>query len=186
MPSQMPSQQPAQAPSQALPPNPPKGVLVPAAPPDPNHPFTPLPALGLQQITPDILELITLEGTFSDSVAKGGGRAFASWFAPDGITLSNGKPPVTGHDNIAATATWDPKDYQLTWFAEGAQMGPSKDTGFTWGHYDAVIKSPDGTSSKASGRYITFWKKVKAADGKREWKVALDASAEEPPNAIVP
>ena len=34
----------------------------------------------------------------------------------------------------------------------------------------------DGKSTTLTGRYITFWKKVKG-----EWKVALDASANEPP-----
>jgi ketosteroid isomerase-like protein len=148
--------------------------------------FTPMPSLSLRQLSPEVIELVNLEGAFSDAVAKGGGPAFASWFADDGVALSNGKPPVSGRDNIAATATWSPKDYQLTWFAEGAQMGPSKETGFTWGHYDAVVYSPDGTSKKASGRYITFWKKVKTSSGKKEWKVALDASADEPPDTTIP
>jgi ketosteroid isomerase-like protein len=55
-------------------------------------------------------------------------------------------------------------------------MGPSNDTGFTWGHYDATTLDKDGKSTVTGGRYITFWKKVKG-----EWKVALDASANEPP-----
>ena len=55
-------------------------------------------------------------------------------------------------------------------------MGPSNDTGFTWGHYDATTIAKDGKSTTATGRYFTFWKKVHG-----EWKVALDASANEPP-----
>jgi ketosteroid isomerase-like protein len=122
------------------------------------------------------LELVKLEGEFSDAVAKGGGAAFAAWFADDGITLQNGKSPVRGREAIAAVATWDPKSYQLIWYAEGAQMGPSNDSGFTWGHYDATSTDKDGHIATVSGRYITVWKKV---GGK--WKVALDASANEAP-----
>jgi ketosteroid isomerase-like protein len=127
-------------------------------------------------LSPGQLELVKLEGEFSDAVAKGGGAAFAGWFADDGVTLQNGKSPVLGRAAIAAVANWDPKNYQLSWYAEGAQMGPSNDTGFTWGHYDATSTDKDGHIATVSGRYITFWKKVAG-----KWKVAMDASANEAP-----
>ncbi len=144
-----------------------------AAPQTPKHTLIPLPALP-----PGVMELLKLEADFADAVSKGGGKAFSSWFADDAVTLNNGQPAVLGRVAIAATADWNPKDYQLTWFAQGAQMGPSNDTGFTWGHYDAVSIGKDGKKTTQSGRYFTFWKKV---DGK--WKVALDASANEPIDA---
>jgi ketosteroid isomerase-like protein len=137
--------------------------------------LTPVPTPTL---TPGVLELLKLEGQFSADAAQRGGAAFASWFADDAISLSNGKPPVNGLAAITAAAHWDPKDYQLSWYAEGAQMGPSADAGFTWGHYDATSKDPHGLPLHTSGRYITFWKKV---DGK--WKVALDAGADDAPSA---
>jgi ketosteroid isomerase-like protein len=148
-------------------------ALPPAVPQTPKHTLIPLPALP-----PGVMELLKLEADFADAVSKGGGKAFSSWFADDAVTLNNGQPAVLGRVAIAATADWDPKDYQLTWFAQGAQMGPSNDTGFTWGHYDAVSTGKDGKKNTQSGRYFTFWKKV---DGK--WKVALDASANEPIDA---
>ena len=135
-----------------------------------------LSPLTMPTLSPGEIELVKLEGQFSDSVAKGGGKAFASWFAEDGVTLQNGKPPVRGRAAIAATAVWDPKDYQLTWYAEGAQMQPGGNTGFTWGHYDATARDKNGQPVTLSGRYITFWKKVGGA-----WKVALDASADDVP-----
>jgi ketosteroid isomerase-like protein len=132
--------------------------------------------LKSQNIPPGALELIKLEGDFENDVAKGGGKAFASWFADDAVTLNNGQPAVQGQPAIAAQANWDPKTYQLTWYAEGAQMGPSGDTGFTWGHYEAHGTDPKGQPIDSSGRYITFWKKVNG-----HWKVALDASANDAP-----
>jgi ketosteroid isomerase-like protein len=138
------------------------------------HPFqNPNPTL-----TPGQLELMRLEGEFEKAVEKGGGKAFASWFADDAVTLNNGAPAVRGQRAIAAQATWDPNNYQLTWYAEGAQMGPSGDTGFTWGHYDVHTQDAKGQPADSSGRYITFWKKVNGA-----WKVALDASANDAPEA---
>jgi ketosteroid isomerase-like protein len=135
-----------------------------------------LSPLTMPNLSPGELELVKLEGEFSDAVAKGGGKAFASWFAEDGVTLQNGKPPVRGHTAIAAAAVWDPKDYQLTWYAEGAQMGPGGTSGFTWGHYTSTAKDSKGQPVSLGGRYITVWKKVNGA-----WKVALDASADDVP-----
>ena len=150
---------------------PPPTTASPTTPPA--HVFIPMP---MPNLSPGVLELLKLEGEFSGAVTKGGGRAFSSWFADDGVTLNNGKPAVLGRSAITSIANWDPAQYQLSWYAEGAQMGPSNDTGFTWGHYDATTVAKDGKSTTLSGRYITFWKKVKG-----EWKVALDASANEPP-----
>ena len=144
---------------------------VPAAPDQ--RTLVPLPT---PTISPGAMELVKLEGDFENAVAKGGGKAFGSWFADDAVTLNNGQPAVRGQRAIASQATWDPKNYQLTWYAEGAQMGPSGDTGFTWGHYEAQGKDPKGAPVVTSGRYITFWKKVGG-----HWKVALDASANDAP-----
>jgi ketosteroid isomerase-like protein len=130
-------------------------------------------------LTPGVLLLMELDGRFAKAVASGGGKAFASWFADDAVTLNNGRPAVLGRTAIAAQAQWDPKVYQLTWTPQGAQMGPSNDMGFTWGHYEGHSKDKNGQPVVISGRYFTVWKKV--ADG--SWKVALDASANEPPAA---
>lgn len=122
----------------------------------------------------DFLE--QLEARFAADTAKGGGKAFAAWFAPDAVTLANGKAPVIGHDAIAAGATWTPEGYQLTWTPEGARMAAGGDMGFTWGHYQGVATDREGNTVKTSGRYMTVWKKQ--PDG--AWKVELDASNEGP------
>ena len=129
-------------------------------------------------LTPGMIHLMELETKFAAAVAAGGGKAFASWFAEEGVTLANGRPPVIGKEAIAAQAQWDPRTYQLTWTAEGAQMGPSNDMGFTWGHYDGTGKDTHGQPVTHSGRYMTVWKRM--PDG--SWKVVLDASADEPPD----
>ncbi len=130
-------------------------------------------------LTPGALQLLELEGRFSQAVERGGGKAFSSWFADDAVLLNNGRPPILGRAAIAAQATWDPKTYQLTWIAQGAQMGPSNDMGFTWGHYESRSKDKNGEPIVMTGRYFTAWKKLPNGD----WKVVLDASASEPPSA---
>jgi ketosteroid isomerase-like protein len=135
--------------------------------------------LAQPTLSPGVLLLLELEGRFSQSVSEGGGKAFGTWFADDAVTLNNGKPAVLGRTAIAAQAQWDPKTYQLTWTPQGAQMGPSNDMGFTWGHYEGHSKDKNGEPVVISGRYFTVWKKL--SDG--TWKVALDASSNEPPAA---
>jgi ketosteroid isomerase-like protein len=154
------------------------GAQQPSMPaPTPTAPDKPkLIPMPTPTIPPGALELVKLEGEFESAVAKGGGKAFASWFADDAVTLNNGQPAVQGQPAIAAQANWDPKTYQLTWYAEGAQMGPSGDTGYTWGHYETHGQDAKGQPTSSSGRYITFWKKVNG-----HWKVALDASANDAP-----
>ena len=133
-------------------------------------------------ISPAVVQLLELEARFQASVSEGGGKAFATWFADDAVALNNGKPAVLGRGAIAAQANWDPKQYQLTWTPQGAQMGPSNDMGFTWGHYEGRSTDRNGQAVVTSGRYMTVWKKVGAGrDG--EWKVAMDASADEPTSA---
>jgi len=130
-------------------------------------------------LNPGALVLMDLERRFAADVATGGGKAFAAWFADDAVSLSNGRAAALGRGAIAANANWDPKAYQLTWIPTAAQMGPSNDMGFTWGHYEGRSRDAHGEPVLVTGRYITVWKKL--ADG--AWKVAMDASAQEPPGA---
>lgn len=128
-------------------------------------------------LTPQVAFLYSLESKFAHDTAQGGGAAFARWFAPDAVTLSNGKAPVIGQAAIAASANWTPDQYQLTWTPEGGRMSASGDMGFTWGTYTGRSKDRDGTPIVTTGRYMTVWKKQ--PDG--SWKVELDASNQGPP-----
>ena len=123
--------------------------------------------------------LYDLEARFAKDVLERGGAAFADWFAADGVALGNAAMPLIGKVAIQKSANWDPKVYQLTWTPTDAMMGPSGDMGYTWGHFEGHSKDAAGTDATVKGRYITVWKKQ--ADG--QWKVALDAGANEPPEA---
>jgi ketosteroid isomerase-like protein len=130
-------------------------------------------------LSPGTAFLFNLEAKFAQDTATGGGKAFASWFADDAVTLSNKQAAVLGKAAIAADANWDPKQYQLTWTPQGGQMSPGGDMGFTWGHYEGTSKDRNGNPVHSTGRYMTIWKKM--PDG--SWKVALDSSNDEPPSA---
>jgi ketosteroid isomerase-like protein len=143
---------------------------------EPTKPTTSSDALTNPSYSPGVAFLFDLEAKFAADTAKGGGAAFAKWFADDAVTLSNGQAPVLGEVAIAAGTKWSPSDYQLVWTPEGGRMGPAGDMGFTWGHYEGHFKKPDGSPGTVTGRYMTVWKKQ--PDG--SWKVALDASNDEP------
>ncbi|MFC6645108.1 nuclear transport factor 2 family protein [Granulicella cerasi] len=127
-------------------------------------------------MTPGETTLLKLEAQFSADVEAHGGAAFSRWFAEDGIELPNGKAPIVGHAAVSTATQWDPKQYQLTWKADGARMNPGGESGFTWGHYVGRSHDAAGQPIEREGRYITVWKRVQ-----NEWKVALDASAEDAP-----
>jgi ketosteroid isomerase-like protein len=125
---------------------------------------------------PGKILLFDLDKRFAGDVRQRGGAAFADWFAQDGVALNNGQSPLIGIVAIAKSANWDPKVYQLTWTPTDAQMGPSGDMGYTWGHFEGRSKDAAGNPVITTGRYITVWRKQ--SDG--IWKVSLDAGANEP------
>jgi len=128
---------------------------------------------------PGKMQLFDLEALFAKDVAARGGAAFADWFAEDGVALGNGAAPLVGRVAIVKSANWLPKDYQLTWTPTDAVMGPSGDMGYTWGHFEGHSKDANGNPVTTSGRYMTIWRKQ--PDG--NWKVVLDAGANEPAGA---
>jgi ketosteroid isomerase-like protein len=130
-------------------------------------------------VKPGKLLLFDLETRFAKDVAERGGKAFADWFAEDGVTLGNGVAPVIGKVAIVRSANWDPKVYQLTWTPTEAAMGPSGDMGYTWGHFEGHSKDANGNPVTTTGRYMTIWRRQ--PDG--AWKVVLDAGANEPAGA---
>jgi ketosteroid isomerase-like protein len=130
-------------------------------------------------VNPGKVILFDLEARFAKDVAERGGKAFADWFADDGVTLGNGATPVIGKVAIVKSADWDPKTYRLNWTPTDALMGPSGDMGYTWGHFEGHSKDANGNPVTVTGRYMTIWRKQAAGD----WKVVLDAGSNEPPNA---
>jgi ketosteroid isomerase-like protein len=145
----------------------------PAAPVDIPNP------LSDTSVKPGKAILFELESQFARATAQGGGKAFASWFAEDGVSLGKGQAPVHGKEAIARQATWSPQSYQLTWTPTDAVLSPGGDMGYTWGHYEGRSHDADGNTTVTTGRYLTIWRK----DPQGDWKVVLDASSDEPPGA---
>jgi len=138
-------------------------------------PTAPNPLLD-PTVKPGKMLLFDLETRFAKDVLERGGTGFAAWFAEDGVALGNGAAPLIGKLAIARSAKWLPSAYQLTWTPTEAEMGPSGDMGYTWGHYEGHSKDANGNPVTTTGRYMTIWRKEPSG----EWKVVLDAGANEP------
>jgi len=148
-------------------------VFAPAAPSTAPNPLTD------STVKPGKMFLFDLEARFARDVLKRGGAGFAEWFAEDGVTLGNGAKPMVGKLAIEKSATWKPEEYQLTWTPTDAVMSPAGDMGYTWGHFEGHSKDANGNPVTTTGRYMTIWRK----EPNGEWKVVLDAGANEPADA---
>src|ERR1700761_6589430 len=69
---------------------------------EPAKPASSAEALTNPTYSPGVAFLFDLEAKFAADTAKGGGAAFAKWFAEDAVTLSNGQAPEIGKAAIAA------------------------------------------------------------------------------------
>ncbi len=123
--------------------------------------------------------LFDLEEKFAKDAAVRGGQAFIDRFAEDAVSLGNGQKPVQGREALRKAMQWTAKDYQLTWTPTDAMMSPSGDMGYTWGHFEGKSVDANGFPHVEKGRYMTVWRKEKSG----EWKIVLDAGANEPADA---
>ena len=119
---------------------------------------------------------------FDAAVAKGGAKAWAGFFAPDGkmfranATITQGRPAIEALmqpflSQARTTLRWQPT------FADIAKSG---DLGYTTG--ESTTRTPDekGQMLESHGRYVTIWKKQ--TDG--TWKVALDIGTSTPAKPV--
>lgn len=97
--------------------------------------------------------------------------AIAAYFAPEGIVLEEGEPPIVGAEAIRADIEEDwaeNPDFAVDWRTISVRVAESGDLAWERGQWTF---DPDGAGARpdVSGEYITVWEKV---DG--EWKVAAD------------
>lgn len=122
--------------------------------------------------------LMQADRDFAADVVRDGIGAWVKWFATDGQQIGPGRQ-VVGHDAIRdyMSDTFSDPTAKLVWWPVSARISESGDLGYTIGRYEARKSNPDGTVSvRATGRYITIWRKQ--ADG--SWKVELDTGHPDP------
>jgi len=133
----------------------------------------PLALLGTPDATALKQELIGVEHAFRDMVAaKGAPAAFAQFAAPD---VAFFRPDPRQHRGPEAVVLrmkdWNPRAF-LTWDPLHVEISADGSLGYTWGRYEYSEPStePGKTAPKATGFYLTIWKRQ--PDG--SWRFTLD------------
>jgi uncharacterized protein (TIGR02246 family) len=121
---------------------------------------------------------------FDAAVAKGGAKAWASFFAADGkmfranATITEGRPAI----EQLMTPFFAQPNTTLRWQPTFADIARSGELGYTTGESTTRGRDEQGRTVESKGRYVTIWKKQ--PDG--SWKVALDIGANTPPRPVTP
>ncbi len=101
------------------------------------------------------------------SARSGMGTAFAAMFDADAVTFRN-NAPLHGRDAAVAETMRCGQNCQLIW--EPVQAEADGALGYTWGTYTWTKKTGGETEQRATGNYVTIWRKNDLG----EWKAVLD------------
>ncbi len=117
-------------------------------------------------------EIWSADSTMSALAAViGFNSAVLSYADSSMVKLSEGKPPIIGIQNFAAS--FDPVHdiKSIAWTPLFAEVAESGELGYTWGTWK--LNLPDTIQY---GKYFTVWKKNRQG----EWKVVLDGGNSSP------
>ena len=105
--------------------------------------------------------LFDLDARFAKDVLARGGAAFADWFARGWRRTEQwtGTADRAG-GNREVGKLGSRRSISSRGLPTDAQMGPSGDMGYTWGHFEGHSKDAAGNPVTTSGRYITVWRKA--------------------------
>ncbi len=117
-------------------------------------------------------QIIQADKAMSELAAKEGFNTSILAYADSAIVkLENGKFPVIGKANFAASFNKDNDDKTISWYPVNAEVAGSGELGYSWGNWKYMAKD-----TVFYGNYFTVWKKQ--TDG--NWKVALDGGNNAP------
>lgn len=109
---------------------------------------------------------------FAAATAKGGATAWTSYFAEDGMMLTDGGGAIRGREAIqkAMGPFLDNPDNSLRWEPLLQEVSNDATLGYTVGRSFIQRKRANGEEDSYKGKYLTVWRKQ--ADG--SWKIAVD------------
>lgn len=127
-------------------------------------------------------ELIQADEAFCASAARDGvPAAFTAFAAPEATFLDTEPGKLHGAAAVAAHFEGWPGG-KLTWQPRFADAAASGDLGYTWGTWQVERTLPDGSVKRATGKYVTLWRRQ--PDG--TWKYVLDTGVSDPPPPTPP
>ena len=122
-------------------------------------------------------DMMAADKAFSDmSIAKGAHAAFLAYMADDVRLFTGDHPPIIGKAAVADyyAKTPDSPDDRLEWTAVEGEASPDGVLGYTRGTWIYTGKNADGSAAKATGYYVTEWRKE--SDGQYKFVVDLGGS----------
>jgi len=113
-----------------------------------------------------------IDREFDAATAERGAEAWASYFADDGMMLSDGDGAIRGREAIreAMGPFLNNPDTSLRWTPLLQEVSNDATLGYTVGRYHVSAKTAKGEAVSADGKYLTVWRKQ--ADG--TWKITVD------------
>ncbi|MFH1701424.1 MAG: DUF4440 domain-containing protein [Candidatus Zixiibacteriota bacterium] len=122
-------------------------------------------------------QLIIVDREFSQMSADSGiAFAFNHYMADSATVLSDGSHPLKGREAIMKLYESLPDNASLTWEAIFADIAASGDLGYTIGSWTYCVTDTTATENKATGYYVTIWKRQD--DG--SWKYVFDTGTDGP------
>lgn len=129
-------------------------------------------------------DMMAADKAFSDmSVAKGPHASFLAYMADDVRLYDGATPPIIGKAAVADYYAKNPQspDDRLEWTPLEADASPDGVLGFTRGTWIYTGKNADGSAAKATGYYVTEWKRQ--ADGQYKFVLDIGGSDKKPAKA---
>jgi ketosteroid isomerase-like protein len=108
--------------------------------------------------------------------ANGLAKAFIEFAANEVILMKQNQFPILGIDALRERYLKIKSQIKLIWYPVKADVSSSGDLGYTFGNWELVSETANGSDSTSYGVYITIWKKQK--DGK--WKYVFDGGNDTP------
>lgn len=124
-------------------------------------------------------EMMAADRAFSAmSVEKGAHAAFLAYMADDVRLFEGEDPPIVGKAAVEAYYANRPAapGTRLEWTPIEADASPDGALGVTRGTWVYTAKKKDGSTAKATGYYVTIWKRQ--PDG--HYKFSLDIGGAKP------
>lgn len=124
-------------------------------------------------------EMMAADRAFSAlSVEKGAHAAFLAYMADDVRLYDGDHPPIIGKAAAAEYYAKHPSapGSHLEWTPIEAEASPDGVLGHTRGTWIYTVKKKDGTEAKATGYYLTVWRRQ--SDG--HYKFTLDIGGSDP------
>lgn len=116
--------------------------------------------------------IMELDRQFDRETAKGGLKAWVSYFARDGVMVMSQGEDIVGPDAIQTymSRAFSLPGFSLRWEPVDTKISCDETLAYTYGSYVRKYKDENGSEIVATGKYTTIWQ----LQEDKSWKIVLD------------